>query len=273
MKAHYDIQQLLKDADMVEVAKEIGIRMKSHTNQTQNIGILCPNPEHADKNFGNCFIRPDGNYECFTCHDRGNVFHMVMQYMGVSFPQALEIVADTCGGREHYILSGKAGEGMDSVALNKKECQLLCMYNSRVYIPVRCGEEERAETGEREKLETWTEQETPIYLIEKCVEKNPLLVLMKSNYECYRDLILTKAQESIELRKDALKSLGRMPEEQDAGWCLEMEEELEQIEDILMKHFPKEPSAKEIRRIIGKGIGKELAIGTEIFPNRFSVPF
>lgn len=273
MKARYDIQQLLKDADMVEVAKEIGIQMKSHTNLTQNIGILCPNPEHADKNFGNCFIRPDGTYECFTCRDRGNVFHMVMQYTGASFPQALEIVADTCGGREHYILSGKAKADMDGAVLGKKECRLLCLYNDRVYIPVRCGEEERAEAGEREKLEMWTEQEIPVYLIEKCAEKNPLLALMKADYGCYRELVLTKARESIELRKEALKSADQMAEAERMGWCLELEDELEKIEDILMKYFPKEPLVKEVRHIAWKGLGKELAIGAEIFPNQFSVPF
>ena len=46
MGIRYDTQQLLNDADMVEVAQEIGIRMKSSADRTRNIGILCPNPRH-----------------------------------------------------------------------------------------------------------------------------------------------------------------------------------------------------------------------------------
>lgn len=274
MGIRYDTQQLLNDADMVEVAQEIGIRMKSSADRTRNIGILCPNPRHSDRNFGNCFIRPDGYYECFSCGDRGNVFHMVMQYTGASFPEAIGIVADTCGGRDHYILSGTRGKyAVGITVLNQKECKLLGVCNSRIYIPVRYGEEMRAEAGEREKLAAWNEEDEPVFLIEQCAEKNPLLELMKTDYECYRSMILRKAQEAIQKRQNTIEECGEGPrlEAEDVEWCMEIETEIEQIEDVLLKYFPKDEEVKKITS--HNAYGKELIIGSGLYPVQFSVPF
>lgn len=248
MKVRYDTERLLKDADPVEVAREIGMKIKKETRQAKYTGILCPNPMHKDQHFGNCVIWPDGHYECFSCGDKGDVFRMVMQYTGVPFPEAVAIVADSCCGREPYILSGAAGEFHASTVPNQKECQLLGIYNTRVYVPVRYGKEVQVEAGERMHVETWTEQNEPLYRIDRCLEKNPLMELRKTDDACYKELLLQKAGEAIGRRKKSMTEPQKISESEaeHIEWCLIMERDIEKIEDILMKYVAEESDTKEL---------------------------
>ena len=52
---------------------------------------------------------------------------------------------------------------------------------------------------------------------------------------------------------------------------MEIETEIEQIEDVLLKYFPKDEEVKKITS--HNAYGKELIIGSGLYPVQFSVPF
>ena len=86
-------------------------------------------------------------------------------------------------------------------------------------------------------------------------------------------MIHRKAQEAIQNRQNTIEECGEGPrlEAEDVEWCMEIETEIEQIEDVLLKYFPKDEEVKKITS--HNAYGKELIIGRGLYPVQFSVPF
>ena len=270
-KTRYDIEQLLNDADMKEVAQEIGIKINYEKKTRKNTGILCPNPDHTDQHFGNCFIKPDNTYICYSCGDSGNVIHMVMQFTGVSFPKALEIVAEICGGKDHYLYTSDMTESDFQHALNQRECDLIGLYNSSVFGIVNIGTEEIQQPGMRARLIDWTKEDEPIYAIEKCLVPNPLLILMREDMKTYKELVMQKVKAVLDAQKELINSMECLQggEIFIPGHCAEIEE----IENLLIKHFPKEEYTQEVLQSNYTHNGKKALIKSVLGVKSVSSPF
>lgn len=271
-KLRYDTEQLLADADMKEIAQEIGIKIEQDRGLSRNTGILCPNPDHPDRHFGNCFIKQDNTYTCYSCGDSGDVFHLVMQFLSVSFPKALGIVADICGGRNHYLLNTDASDDGFQRVLNQKECDLIGLCNSSVYGVVNIGTEVGdVQPGMRKRLIDWGEADEPIYILEKCLDPNPLLTLMKEDRVWYRELVLQKIEEAL---CDRRKIINRMAELQGGelfipGYC----DEIEELENILVKHFPEDNYTQKVLGNASADLGKKAIITSVLSVKPVASPF
>ena len=91
-----DKNRLRDDANCIIVAEALGIPVTKRGNRNL---ILCP--DHADRRVGSCLLSEKGYY-CYSCHGKGNVFDLVMKSKEVSFQEAAEMIAEICGGKEHY---------------------------------------------------------------------------------------------------------------------------------------------------------------------------
>ena len=101
---YYDIQAIANNCDTEVVANAIGMEVSKGK-------IRCPG--HLDRlgkydnRIGNAVLTKNG-YHCFACGCSVSVFNMVMEhyknYLGteISFYDAVQIVAETCGGKEFY---------------------------------------------------------------------------------------------------------------------------------------------------------------------------
>ena len=90
---------------MAFVSKEIIDEIKSHNDIVDVIGsyinlneknkALCPFHDDHSPSFS---VHPDKQiYKCFSCGESGNVITFVQKYNGVSFEEALKILADRVG--------------------------------------------------------------------------------------------------------------------------------------------------------------------------------
>ena len=111
--AFYDAERLIEDADAELVAEYINMEMRKKGNY---VYIKCPGHlEHSgkeDTNFGSCLLTQKG-YHCFTCNRTVSLPNMIMESENVSYSEALGIIGDALGGREHYILEGKVSKDYD----------------------------------------------------------------------------------------------------------------------------------------------------------------
>lgn len=267
----YDTDRLTSDADMKEIAREIGIQIRPEIGSKKNASILCPNPEHQDRHFGNCFIQQDNTYTCYACGDGGDVFHLVMQYLNVSYPEALGIVADICGGRQYYLMD--AGKERDArYVLTQKECRLIGIYNSPVYGIVNLVDDPQdCVDGLRIRFAGWNEDEEATYVIEKCLDPNPLLTIMRQDYSWYREMVLDRVRKAINECDTAIKNMTglRGGEYFIPTYC----EELEEIENLLIKRFPEEEETKKILERRYTCAGKKAMISAALAVKPIVSPF
>lgn len=244
-RKRYDLERLLLDADMATVAKEIGIKLQDEQKTYSNPkyrGILCPNPEHQDKNFGNCVIKSNNTYVCFACGDSGNVIHMVQQFCECSFWDAMGIIADICGGREAY-LTFFSDKKDHRKLLSKNDQERIGIYNCPVYGAVRSDTDYHSKIpGETACLEYWTDDEEPVYLLQKCLEKNPLMKLLNEEPEVYQELVIAKALETMERYRKLIKDFSSRTNSQ--YLIPDCKKEIEAIEDILLQQFGESKKAE-----------------------------
>ncbi|MCB0310795.1 MAG: DNA primase [Bdellovibrionales bacterium] len=87
MIAQSTIDQIKDRASLIEIAGEV------LTLKRQGSGFVGLCPFHAEKS-PSFHVRGDGSgYHCFGCGAAGNVLSFVMQYRGISFPEAVEDLA------------------------------------------------------------------------------------------------------------------------------------------------------------------------------------
>jgi len=88
-----DFAQLVKQqADIVRI---VGEYLKLRKTGAQNYTGLCP--FHKEKTGSFSVNATHGYYYCFGCHEKGDVFNFVMKMEGLSFPEAVRVVAAKAG--------------------------------------------------------------------------------------------------------------------------------------------------------------------------------
>jgi hypothetical protein len=119
-----DKELLLEEADAITVAEYLGMEMQK---KGSNIFICCPGHEKRlgkpDTRISNCVLVEKG-YKCFACNKYVGVIDMVMEYTGCSYPEALTIVADACGGVALYD-SDEKHVVFDKLPLSMSDMELL----------------------------------------------------------------------------------------------------------------------------------------------------
>ena len=122
---YYDIEKITAHMNVYDVALYIGMEVYPRCGKYY---IHCPGHlEYLGKidNVANNAILTENGYHCFACGRSVNVFTMVQEYykniLGnpITFSKALEIVADSCGGREMYTLSDKSYKKNKEEKLNE----------------------------------------------------------------------------------------------------------------------------------------------------------
>ncbi len=113
------IEEVKEKANLIEVAAEF----TSLRRQGGSYVGVCP--FHAEKS-GSFFIRDSGQfYHCFGCGASGNAISFVMQARGISFPDAIEELAQRFGVRLEY-------EGRADKVDDRDEKELLYRVNEYV---------------------------------------------------------------------------------------------------------------------------------------------
>ena len=121
-----DIAWLKENVPARDVAEYLGMEIKKNS-------ILCPNPDHNDRNFGNCHFNRDGSLYCYACGKGFNSLDLMIYEGGLNFPDAVRAVADLAGYRLR-----EQGERKRWVPhLTKEEAELLAipMSHKKVKLP------------------------------------------------------------------------------------------------------------------------------------------
>ena len=85
------ITRIKEQTDLAAVVRARGIKLEKHG--TGNLVGLCP--FHDDKNTPNFIVTPaKGLYRCMSCGAAGNVIQFVEKFDGISFPHAVEVLAE-----------------------------------------------------------------------------------------------------------------------------------------------------------------------------------
>lgn len=89
-----DIHDSIADAvNMQELVQELGLPVKVIG---ANMCIICPNPDHSDKNHGSCIVF-EKNVYCFACLKSWNAIDLVMEVNNCNFMDAVSFLSDMYG--------------------------------------------------------------------------------------------------------------------------------------------------------------------------------
>ena len=197
-----DKTALLAEANAVDVARYIGMRVEK---KGANYFTLCPGHRkrlgREDTNIGNCVLYENG-YRCMACdpdktHD---VFDMVQEFTGCTFPEALQIVAEIYGGGELFASASGYVEKLD---LTPEDLALIGLKNSGKIISPQNASFQHFEPEEGTSIEKVDEE----FLSVKTTPVS-LLKLKKDHPKWYRHLVATKAKEAGKAYCDAIKKYG-----------------------------------------------------------------
>ena len=138
--AFYDEERILEDADSLTVAEFLGLEVRRAGNRHQ---IYCPGHMErlgkADTHMGSCYLTPKG-YHCYACSKTVSLPNMVMEVENCDYKEALGIIADSLGGREHYITSGKKNYEEHEKILGEEDLKLIGLVSTISFdVPVNCA--------------------------------------------------------------------------------------------------------------------------------------
>ena len=184
-----DKEKIREDANAIVVAESLGFAV--HRNGTGRCQILCP--AHNDKHLGSCFLDERG-FKCFSCGQKGDVFRLVQLKLNVGFEEALEYVADVCGGAEYYRSEDYARIKDRGQFISKKEQDVIGIKDGPIYVTAGYTEDyaeakKYLEEGYRVDSDTEVEDHPPGYIIQKLAVSSPLLELYREDNETYHRLI------------------------------------------------------------------------------------
>ncbi len=168
-------ERVLAVADAELVCQSLGIRLGKRTND--HVQMLCPFPEHQDKNFGNCQLTLSKKlFFCFACGKGGSIIDVVMLHHGWDTDDkkksydAMKEICSICGADES-IVSDKpfVPNALVPPSVTEDELRFLGLSNDSII---------DRETGET-------------------IAYAPLNKLRLEDSEAYCMLILNKAKEAI----------------------------------------------------------------------------
>lgn len=211
----YKLDEIKDCADISVVAESIGLQMK---RRGARYSILCPNPEHNDKHFGNCVLTPKG-FKCYSCGAYGDVFDLVRLALNVSKQEAYGIVADICGGRDNFIIKQSNQEKSKKPFVKLPDRELLEFIGlhqgsadryspmsvymcKRILDPLEPYE---PNPGESVRFEPGKTPEEDCKVIYQRISSNPLQELANEEPAIFRELIYNKAKETMEKYADMIR--------------------------------------------------------------------
>ncbi len=200
--ALYDLDKLHDAVDAIAVAEYFGIPMEKHGRR---ISILCPNSEHNDEHFGNCFLYEHG-YHCFACGAYGDAVNLLMEAENMSRREAFDFLAEFSGGKDLFQLDQNAEKKYCRVLPNDKlELIGLAPASKRPIIYTAMYDYEPEELPKGEKLHWFPRKDDDegYYLSAKKLP-SPLRQLAANDYKEYVKLICDKANERIEMWQDVI---------------------------------------------------------------------
>lgn len=92
----------------------------------------CPFPDHQEKTASFSVSEVKQVYNCFGCHKKGNIFTFIQQFMGLSFPEAVEYLADRAN-ISIPVFSESENEKQDLILKKKKEILYLNKLTNQFY--------------------------------------------------------------------------------------------------------------------------------------------
>ena len=189
------------DADILFVAESLGIQI--HSRGRRNM-ILCP--FHNDKKIGSCFIDNKG-VTCYSCGARADVFALVSAVNDCSFSEAINYVAELCGGTEYY-----GSEEMDVGFIPPSAREIIGMEITPIYVPVEITSDyeymQRLKADGLHISEQEDDDGTVYFVAERCADNNPLLSLYRADEESYRRIIDNQCQRRIDSLENILRFKG-----------------------------------------------------------------
>lgn len=217
-------------------------------------GIIC-----RFKKVAKVTVTVNSNYEIKFWSLSGNTIEMVRSLIGEIDLGNIVSVSDPCYDRSIWcrttlkdVMPGrwKVFACIDTLDSWGRRCYIIELYHESIqdsridenawktYSSVRTTMNPRdLKKGERLNILDCNEDEIPIYLVERCVDKNPLMTLMMEDYECYYRLVTEKAKETIQFAKQQISILSKV---KDGELFMPMyRQEIKNIERIMLKHFPK----------------------------------
>lgn len=255
--AFYDEKKIVKDADAYAVARFLGMKV---TKRGIHNFIECPGHMkyvgHLDRKATNCWLTKKG-CTCKACGHWYSLKEMVSCYKEyvegspVNYAQVLEIIAESCGRKEDYILKGKSfdynSQKEKRIELSKEDCKILGLtcVNTPIFIPKECFSRKPSENHEITARFKNGEWEYSYYTMKKA-ETITLQTLLNENEEVFNDLIARKAKAAMENCKKALDFIN----------TCEKNETQKEVYNILSKRYIR---ASEIYRFYS---GEDIVVST-----------
>lgn len=187
-----DKKALLQEANAIEVAQYIGMTVEK---KGANYFTLCPGHKkrmgREDINIGNCVLYPNG-YRCMACdpdttHD---VFDMVQEFTGCSFPEALQTVAEIYGGEN--LFASTDNTITEKLPLSSDDLKLIGLKpHGQKFSPIN-GSYEHFEPDAGNSIKKINNE----YLLCKSPSSESLINLRKNNPKEFNRLIARKAKEA-----------------------------------------------------------------------------
>ena len=222
--AFYDEERILEDADSLSVAEYLGLEIRNAGKRHQ---IYCPGHLErlgkVDSRMGSCYLLEDGSrikgYHCYACDKTVSLPNMVMEIEDCDYKEALGIIADSIGGREHYMTSGsgKDFEEREKI-LSEQDLKVIGLLTAVSFDSVMnaySSKEEIQEVNKKNqesddedvahitlsaKTDTSASLETPTYLAVHH-QTISLKSIFQEDPEFYYYLVRTKAKESMDKYK------------------------------------------------------------------------
>lgn len=205
----YNKEAIAALADPEAIAYYIGMQPEKQGAYTY---IRCPMHEQTlgktDSKIGNCIItrRGKGGFKCFSCGAKGDVFDMVAAFTGCSYPDALKIVGDACGGAESFIEKKKGPYQKKTHILSSADLALIGL--SQIHRPDKSDEGRLlynvSEKKEEETAKAGCVKRGNEFLLYQKAERTSLQSLQLHNPEAYYALIQRKAEEAAEKYRRAM---------------------------------------------------------------------
>lgn len=199
----YNLEELMNSVTAESVAEYAGIEMQSHGKRKT---ILCPNPNHIDRHFGNCFLTPQG-YICYACGAKGGIIDLIANSLQISKKKAVDIIAESTGDPAIFVShKGKRSKKQKTQFVkvlpdDKLDLIGLAPAQSEVRVYTRAYYEDEDWTlgaGENEEWFPGDKAGENYIIISKLADRSPLKTLAREEPNVYQELICGKAEESIE---------------------------------------------------------------------------
>ena len=196
-----DRELLLEEADARTVAEYLGMEV---VRKGAHDFICCPGHEkrlgRPDTNISNCILTDKG-YRCFACNKSVNIIDMTMEFTGCSYPEALNMIADACGGSALYKTDGKISKDITpKIMLSAYDLSILGLKPEKTEYPILNASDVPFEAEEDDEACKMVNGE---YLLCKR-QHHSLNQMYKDNRLGYNYLVLSKANEAMKKYERAL---------------------------------------------------------------------